>query len=258
MERLFDRRMGQPSGLTANGIRMWGMFLLAASVVGGSIIQHKVFGINSSTNGSLTDLVGSNMLLATIAIILQACGACAVCVYTFLMVEGVLNTSDMKAYVQRVAGVAILSEIPYNLAFSGKWFDLSTRNPAFGILIGLVVLWFYKLFPGFNAKNVLYKIIATIGAYLWCAMLGISDGICVVIIGLILWAFQKKHQMRVYAGAMAAIVCSIISPFYMIAPVVFLLLHSYNGEKGESNTVLNYVSYPVMLIVVVLIGKFAF
>lgn len=261
MERLNDRRVVEHSGITANGIRKWGMFLLAASVVGRSIIQCRIFGIGSVTGEELLAIMEKDqkmMYLAAISVILQACEACAAAIYAFLMTEGVLKTSDIKAYVLRVAGVAILSEIPYNLAFSGKWIDFSSRNPAFGLLIGLVMLWFYKAFPGFKGANLLYKIAATVGACLWCSLLDISHGICIVVIALTLWAFQKKPQFRVYAGAMAAILCSIISPFYMIAPVAFLLLHSYNGEKGEPNTMLNYLSYPVMLIVVTLIGVIVF
>jgi hypothetical protein len=234
------------------------MFLLATYLVGVCIIKQKYFGASTGDDGKLFELVESNMILATAVIVMHVCGACALCIYTFLMVEGVLKTSDMKTYAVRVVGVAILSEIPYNLAFSGKWFDLSSRNPVFGVLIGLVMLWFYKNFPGFQVANLLYKLAATFGACLWCTILKIDDGICIIIIGLTLWAFQKKPQFQVYAGAIAAILCSIISPFYMIAPVVFLLLHSYNGEKGESNKTLNYISYPVMLIVVTLIGVVAF
>lgn len=261
MERLNDRRVVQSSGITANGIRMWAMFLLAGSVIGRSIIQCRVFGVGSASGEQLLAIMEKDqkmMYLAAISVILQAFEACAAAIYAFLMTEGVLKTSNVKAYALRVAGVALLSEIPYNLAFSGKWIDFSSRNPVFGVLIGLIMLWFYKAFPGFKGTNLLYKIAATVGACLWCSMLDISHGICVVMIALTLWAFQKKPQIRVYAGAMAAILCSIISPFYMIAPVVFLLLHSYNGEKGEPNTTLNYLSYPVMLIVVTLIGVIAF
>lgn len=261
MERLNDRRVVERSGITANGIRMWAMFLLAASVIGRSIIQLRIFGVGSATGEELLAIMEQDqkmMYLAAISVILQACEACAAAIFSFLMVEGVLKTSNMKFYVIRVACVAILSEIPYNLAISGKWIDFSSRNPVFGLLIGLVMLWFYKSFPGFQGVNLLYKVAATVGAYLWCNMLSISNGVCVLIIGLTLWAFQKKQQFRVYAGAMAAIVCSIISPFYMIAPVAFLLLHSYNGEQGEPNRTLNYLSYPVMLIVIALIGVIAF
>lgn len=261
MERLNDRRVVERSGITANGIRIWGIFLLAASVIGRSIIQCRIFGVGSATGEELLAIMEQDqkmMYLAAISVILQACEACAAAIYAFLMTEGVLKTSDMKSYVMRVAGIAIISEIPYNLAFSGKWIDLSSRNPVFGLLIGLIMLWFYKNFPGFKGTNLLYKIAATLGACLWCSMLDISHGICVIVIGLTLWLFQKKQQFRVYAGALAAILCSLISPFYMIAPVAFLLLHSYNGEKGEPNTMLNYLSYPVMLVVITLIGVIAF
>ena len=122
MERLNDRRVVEPSGITANGIRKWGMFLLAASVIGRSIIQLRIFGVGSATGEELLAIMEQDqkmMYLAAISVILQACEACAAAIFSFLMVEGVLKTSDMKAYVIRVAGVAILSEIPYNLAFSG-------------------------------------------------------------------------------------------------------------------------------------------
>lgn len=261
MERLNDRRTVEPSGITSNGIRKWAMFLLAASVIGRSIIQCRIFGVGTVTGEELLAIMEQDqkmMYLAAISVILQACEACAAAIYAFLMTEGVLKTSNMKAYVLRVAGIALLSEIPYNLAFSGKWIDLSSRNPVFGLLIGLVMLWFYKNYPGFKGTNLLYKVAATIGAYLWCSMLNVSNGVCVLIIGLTLWAFQKKSQFRVYAGAVAAILCSVISPFYVIAPVSFLLLHSYNGEEGDPNPVFNYLSYPVMLIIVTLVGVFVF
>ena len=261
MERLNDRRVVEPSGITANGIRMWGLFLLAASVIGRSIIQYRIFGVGAVTGEELLAIMEQDqkmMYLAAISVILQACEACAAAIFSFLMVEGVLKTSDMKAYVLRVAGVAVLSEIPYNLAFSGKWIDLSGRNPVFGLLIGLVMLWFYKSYPGFKGTSLMYKLAATFGAYLWCSVLNVSNGVCVLIIGLTLWAFQKKPQFRVYAGAVAAVLCSVISPVYLIAPVACLLLHSYNGEKGEQNRIFNYLSYPVVLIAVTLIGVIAF
>ena len=260
MERLNDRRVVEHSGITANGIRKWGMFLLAASVVGRALIQFRMFGINSFADDKLLDVVNNNMILATAAIVMQACGACAVCIYAFLLVEGIRNTSNIKMYFLRILGIAVISEIPYNLAFSGKLLNFSSCNPMFGLVICMLMLWFYKAFPGYKLQNVLYKLAATVGAIMWCSILVFDEreGLCTVVVALTLWAFQKKPQFRVYAGAMAAILCSIISPIYMIAPVAFLLLHSYNGEKGESNTTLNYLSYPVMLIVVTLIGVIVF
>lgn len=259
MERLSNNRT--PSGLSGNALRMWGLFLLAASIVGRSVIQNRLFGIGTVTGEELLAIMekdSSAMFLAAIALVLQVGEACAVVIYTFLLTEGMRHTSDFKRYVLRVLGVAVLSEIPYNFAISGKWIDLSSRNPVFGLLLCLVMLWFYKNYPGFKMTNVLYKVAATFGACLWCSILSVNSGVCMVVIGATLWAFQKKTQFRVFAGAMATILCSIISPFYMIAPVVFLLIHGYNGEKGETNPVVNYLSYPVLLTVIALVGAVAF
>lgn len=261
MERLNDRREVGPTGLSANALRMWGMFLLGASIVSRSIIQNRIFGIGAASGNEILAIMEKDqrmMYLAAIALILQIGEACAASIYTFLMTEGMQKTSDMKKYLLRVAGIAVLSEIPYNLATSGKWIDMSSRNPAIGLLVCMVMLWFYKNYPGFKGTNLLYKAAATFGAYMWCTLLNVSNGVCMMIIGLALWAFRKKPQLRVYVGAMAALICSVISPFFTIAPVVFLLLHFYNGEEGEPNKVLNYLSYPVMLVLIAVVGMVAF
>ncbi len=259
MERLSNDR--RPSGLTGNALRMWGMFLLAASIAGRSIIQNRIFGIGNVTGEELLAIMDQDprtMYLAAIALVLQAGEACAVGVYAFLLTEGMRYTSDFKRYFLRILSVAVISEIPYNFAVYGEWLNLSSRNPVFGLVLTMVMLWFYKRYPGFTVNNVIFKLAATVGALLWSSILSVNSGVCVVIISAALWAFQKKPQLRVFAGAMAAILCSVISPFYMIAPVAFLLLHFYNGEKGETNPTVNYLSYPVLLVVIALVGMFAF
>ena len=38
----------------------------------------------------------------------------------------------------------------------------------------------------------------------------------------------------------------------------FLAIHFYNGEEGNSSRLVNYLFYPVTLLVIGLIAKFAF
>ncbi len=259
MERLSNDR--RPSGLSGNALRVWGIILLAAAIAGRSIIQNRMFGIGSATAEELLAIMDQYAYMAPIALILQVGEACAAGIFSFLLVEGVQHTSDIKRYFVRVLGVAVLSEIPYNIAIYGKLFYLPNRNPVLGLALCLIMLAFYRRYPGFTMTNVLYKVAATVGALLWGQVLAADQSICVIIISATLWAFRKKHQWRVYAGALAAVLCSAISfdyIFYMIAPVAFLLLHFYNGEKGETNPVVNYLSYPVLLIAIAAIGAFAF
>ena len=96
-----------------------------------------------------------------------------------------------------------------------------------------------------------------IAAILWASMLRVDSGECLIVILSVLWAFRKRPLYRNIAGTTAAVVCTLISPFYMAAAMGFLVVHFYNGEKGEGKWLVNYLAYPVLLFVVGLVAVFA-
>ena len=61
-------------------------------------------------------------------------------------------------------------------------------------------------------------------------------------------------MLRGMGGAVAALVCSVFSLFYMASPMGFLAVHFYNGEKGPDNRTVNYLAYPVLLLAVWAVG----
>lgn len=257
MERIGNQK---PFGLSRQALRTWGLLFVAAGVVGEGILQNRTLGLGSVTTTQLLEAMqGSDnvMFIATMALVLQVMETCAVPIFAFLLVEGWRHTSDFKQYMIRVAGVALLSEIPYNLAISGKILDFSTRNPVFGLVLSMIALYLFCRYPGKNVKNVLIKLVVTVAAMLWAPMLRIEGGGCMVLIVSALWLARKKPMMQNLLGATAAIVCSLSSPFYMASPMVFLAIHFHNGEPGNSNRMVNYLAYPVMLLAIGLIAMFA-
>jgi hypothetical protein len=53
-------------------------------------------------------------------------------------------------------------------------------------------------------------------------------------------------------------ICSLLSIFFMIAPMGMMVLHFYNGEKGEENRYVTYLFYPAVLIILCIVGLVAF
>ena len=247
-------------GLSRNTVRTWGLLFLTLGVMGRSILQNRLLGLGQISGQQLMELMNGSddiMIFATIALIMQVLETCAVPIFCFLLVDGFQHTSDVKKYITRVAGVAVLSEIPYNLAMSGKFLDLSTRNPAFGLILGLIILYFYKRYAEKSQQNTMIKLMVTLAAIVWTAMLQIDMGICIVFIVAIVWRFRHNTLYQNLSGATASMICSLVSPFFMAAPMGFLIVHFYNGEKGAESRLVNYLAYPVILLGVALIGMFA-
>lgn len=67
-------------------------------------------------------------------------------IFCFLLVQGFLLTHNLNKYMLRLFLFAILSEIPYDLAFSGVLFNWKEQNVMFTLLLGLMVLSWLKHF----------------------------------------------------------------------------------------------------------------
>lgn len=251
MERIRERR---PTGLTNTALRTWGFLFVLFGVAGMAIVQNGLLGIGQMSMEAMVEAMqGSEtvMILATIAIVLQAAECCAIPFFAFLLVEGFIHTSNLKNYLIRVGVLALISELPYNLAMGGSLWVTDSRNPVFGLFLSLCMLYLFS-----NFKPVLLKILITAAGVVWCEMLGIAHGSCTLLLVATLWGMRKKPQYRHFVGCMVAVLCSIISPFYLAAPMSFIAIHMYNGELGERNKTVNYLCYPVILLVIGIVGKF--
>ncbi len=244
-------RKPETTGISAGTLHAWGMLFAALGIMGRGILQNRLLGLGETTPQALLEAMrasDSTMAIATVSLVLQALETCAIPFFALLLVEGFRHTSDFRKYLLRVLGTAVLSEIPYNLAMSGKLVDLSSRNPVFGVALALIMLYFYGKFPGSSWKNRAIKAVITLAALLWPVMLGISFGSALVLTTAIMWVFREKPLLRNIGGACAVIVCALSSPFYLAAPMGVLGAHFYNGEKGEDNRLTNYFAYPALLL----------
>lgn len=255
MSELTQRR---PTGLSRQALRTWGMLGIVLGAAGSSIIQNGILDLaNTDSMGLLQVMENPSMLgIATVALVLQAIYACAAPIFAFLLVEGFIHSADRKKYLLRVLGVALVSELPYNLAVSGTWLESASRNPVFALVLAMVMLYFYRRYPGKKLSNIAIKAAVTLAAFAWTLILGIDEGPGLVLLSAVLWLLREKSSLRVLFGCVAAFACSLFSPFYIASPMAFLAIHFYNGEKGEGSAWANYLCYPVILLIAGILGTY--
>ena len=236
-----------------------GVLFLTLGVAGKTLIQNRILDMADTTSDQLLSLLNQKpelMSAATVALVLQMIYCCAVPVFTFLLVEGFCHTANYRKYLLRVLGVAVLSELPYNLSMGDSLLVTGSRNPVFSLVIALVVLYFYRRYSEKSARNFAVKAAVTLAAVLWIGMLRIDDGLAVLLLVTVIWGLRNKPNFRTLGSCAAAIACTLISPYYALAPLPFIATHFYNEEKGNGNRVLAYLSYPAILLAIALAGEY--
>lgn len=249
-------------GLSAQGLRIWGLLFVALGMTLNPAIQ-KILASDET-----------DFLFTSVGLILQLVHFCAIPIFSFLLVEGFTHTASLKNYATRVGILALIAEVPYNLAMYGKLLSfqniLSFRlNPIFGLLLAMVLLHFFETYRGKTFKRVMLKAFLWIMAFVWVKMLHIEYGVAIILLVPIIYFLRNKRMVMIFAGCIAMTLCGFLdasggtsayirtASYIASAPMAFIIIHFYNGEPGEGNRYVNYLAFPVILFAIGLFAKFA-
>lgn len=181
--------------------------------------------------------------------VLRGMGRIAFPIFCFTIVEGFQKTRDAKAYFKRLLLFALVSEIPFDLAFRGRLIDMGYQNVFWTLAIGLWMLIVYedhtvsewqrilKLMLCFCIPNILHTDYSVYG----------------VMTIFVMYLFRKEP---IKAGLAGYIVLLLQTTAEKWAIFGFLLIFLYNGERGKGNKFLYYAFYPVHLLILVLLKNF--
>lgn len=243
---------------TAAAIRTFGALFLLSGLIG-TVMQTGLVGAGTMSNTELLEAMQADdavMVTATWSLILQALEACALPLYAFLLVEGITHTSSFGRYYLRVLGLAVVCQLPYNLVMTGNAMVMQALNPVFSLVMAMTMVYFFRRFPKKSFSHIAIKILAVMGTFLWSNMLGIEHGAACVLLTAVLWGLRGKPNLQTFAGVMVSFACCVFSLYYLAAPLSFLILYFYGGEKGSGSRIVNYAVYPVLLLAVGLLRVF--
>ncbi|MBE6976457.1 MAG: hypothetical protein E7439_04590 [Ruminococcaceae bacterium] len=230
--------------MTKKHLRVWGFFCVALGIVSQCLIRGGILKLRGMSSPELLELMErspESMLWITISLALQALESCAIPIFAFLLVKGFCEAENVRKYFCRIVAVAVASEIPYNLAFSGVLLDPGSRNPAFALALGAGMLWLWRYFSG---NNGFIKVAIALAAVLWCGMLGIVHGPFVIAMTAVIWFSQGKAYATLLSCGAAALGAA-LSPFYLAAPLGVAAVHFYREEEGNPVSLL---CYPLFLL----------
>ena len=239
--------------ITADGLKMFACIVMFIRTIGIVVIEKGMIHLESYTQSSLNEAMAQDsrlMTLAGLGAVFQLAGGLAIPIFAFLLVEGVRNTSDYKKYLLAMLGTALLSELPYDLAMSGKILDFSGQNGMFTMTICLILLKCLELTGSISgAAGKLVRFLEILAAVLWTSLFKSEYGLCMVLLTAVFYVFYTKNVIKTILGGA-------ISLMYVTGPLAFYGLWCYNGErKNRINKYLYYAVYPVSLLLAFILAK---
>ncbi len=205
-------------------------------------------------------------------------GRIAFPIFCFLLAEGFYYTKSRWKYLGRLLIFAAVSEIPFDMAFSGTFVDPTYQNVFFTLFFGGLAITLMELVEGDRGRGhertapvvhnpvlraLLYIAIifgCAIGAELLYTDYG-AGGVCTIIVMYVL-AERKKPEGDLFRTRVAntlgfalgvlilGLTCGTIE---FLAAVDIVFIWFYGGKRGWQLKYFFYAFYPVHLFIIALI-----
>ncbi|MDR1794385.1 MAG: conjugal transfer protein TraX [Erysipelotrichaceae bacterium] len=213
----------------------------------------KLIAILAMSANHISHLFGANLSDFWL-VALYSIGGITFPIMAFFLNEGFRYTRNLRKYEMRLCFWAILSFLPFCLAF-----EVVAGNVLFTLLLGLLVLDLRQNLKQHWQFIVLYLLLVLVSGFCDWPYVG------VVLVFLFARCRNYKDPYLVPCIAQAAMsltvlgeggLASLMDVLFLAggALVSYLLLKCYNGQKGRSMGQLFYAYYPLHLVLLILIA----
>ena len=191
-------------------------------------------------------IIAGNVELYDTYRVLRMIGRVAFPIFCFLLIEGFVHTRNAGKYAARLCLFAILSEIPFDLAFASKVLEFEYQNVFFTLVIGLLTIMAYKKIEELENRTPMSKWFLQLAAAIvgGCAaeLLRTDYGMLGVVVIVAFYALRTNRFFQIVAGCILFIE-------NMTALLAFVPVSLYNGTRGLRVKWLFYVFYPAHLLI---------
>ena len=205
----------------------------------------------------LTDHIGC--ILYPDAVWLRCIGRLAFPLFVFMLTEGASHTHSMKRYILRMLVFALITEIPYNLAFNGTLLYTGSRNMLFTLTLGLCMIYMIRTpLAHLPADRESRGLIALLLFGTAAELLRTESGMMGILLIYLCCMFRDRHVLKYTLSEILFIVWGGVQPF---AGFAFIPMELYTGRRGFSSRLLQYLFYafyPAHLFVLYLIAQSPF
>lgn len=184
----------------------------------------------------------------------RSIGRLAFPIFCFLLVEGLLHTKNVRNYLIRLGIFAILSEIPFDLAFvKGNTFvdNFGYQNVFFTLFIGLLVILLIQIVEKYYGHNsIIAVIIISIIVIIGCQLAEYlnTDYSSMGVLMIVSFYLFRYNKFLLFLS-----IFLLNQAFFTIqgfGTISLLFIWLYNGERGPKiNKYIFYVFYPLHIMV---------
>ena len=178
--------------------------------------------------------------------------------FCFLLIEGFQYTRSKGKYVLRLSLFALISEVPFDLAFNKQVLEFTYQNVFFTLAVGLLTIWGIdtilqkiKIMSDTGngkkfARGLSILFITLIGMYI-AYLLRTDYAAMGVLTIVVMYFFSKKSRKAEIIGG-----CTVLTVMTLVECTAFAtvpIVMNYNGKRGINMKYLFYFFYPVHLLI---------
>lgn len=196
---------------------------------------------------------------------IQILGRISFPVFAYLLVEGFFYTGNIRRYLTRLLALALLSEIPFDLAMMKNIFDPDRQNTVFLLFAGLLMCRVISLIrseASMHYRTALllqFAALISFAAAAWFLKLDYgAQGIGVIAVFYYSHGKLPEHPKRERLTA-AFWACCILNSYTLDEPFAFLCLlplSLYNRQSGSRRwKTAFYLFYPMHLLALATLSR---